>query len=96
MLAPLAGVAPKLVRELYDLCGKEQYPAARKPQEELAALRQTLKAAGVAGLKAAMLAMGRDCGAPRAPLEEAVSGEYEKLATQLGAMAALRTEKRSW
>ena len=64
MFSSLAAVAPRLVRQLYDICRKEKYFEARKVQEELAALRQIVKQAGVAGLKGAMRAMGRDCGEP--------------------------------
>ncbi|OGA39097.1 MAG: hypothetical protein A3G24_14120 [Betaproteobacteria bacterium RIFCSPLOWO2_12_FULL_62_13] len=96
MFSSLAGVAPKLVRQLYDICRKERYFEARQPQEELAALRQIVKRAGFAGLKGAMRAMGRDCGEPRPPNEALGAGVYEKLAAELGAMAALRAEPRGW
>lgn len=96
LLAPLAGTAPKLVRELYDLCRKERYEDARKSQEALAALRQAVKPGGVAALKAAMRAMGRDCGALRAPLETLSAGANERLAVELDAITALRAEPRGW
>ncbi len=95
MFSSLAGVAPRLVRKLYDICRKEKYFDARKPQEEIAALRQVVKKAGDAGLKGAMRAMGRNCGEPRPPVE-ALGGGYEKLAAELGAMEALREEPRGW
>lgn len=93
---PLAGIAPKLVRQLYDLCRKEQYQDARQAQEELAALRQVVKKGGVAGLKGAMRAMGRDCGEPRPPVRALGEIEYGELAAALGAMGALRAEPRGW
>lgn len=96
LFAPLAGIAPRLVRELYDLCRKERYDEARKSQEALAALRHTVKPAGVAGLKAAMHVMGRECGAPRPPLDVLSAGEHERLAVELNAIAALRAEPRGW
>lgn len=94
--APLAGIAPGLVRRLSDLCRAENYHEARKPQGEIAALRRIVKQAGVAGLKAAMRAMGRDCGAPRPPLRELDAEAYEKLAAEIGNLAALREERRGW
>ena len=97
--APLAGIAPKLVRRLYELCREEQYQDARTPQEEIAALYQMVNktgVAGVAGLKGAMRAMGRDCGEPRPPLLALDTDTYEKLASALGAMAALGEEPRGW
>lgn len=96
VFAPLAGIAPKVVRELYDLCRKERYGDGRKSQKAISALRQVVKKDGVAGLKAAMRAMGRDCGEPRIPLQPLGEIEYGKLAEQLAAMPALRAEPRGW
>lgn len=96
VFAPLAGIAPKLVRRLYELCCKEQYPDARKPQEEIAALRQIVKTGGVAGLKEAIRFMGRECGEPRPPLQVLADGVREKLTAELTAMAALREEPQGW
>ena len=53
MFAPLAGIAPRLVRALYDLCRQDKLFEARAPQEQIAALRQAVKPGGVASLKAA-------------------------------------------
>src|SRR5688572_7286766 len=92
----LAGVAPKLVRELYEHCRKEQYDKGRRAQEALAALRQAMKKDGVAGLKSAMRAMGRDCGEPRPPLRPLGEEEYGRLSDAVTGMAALRAEPRGW
>jgi dihydrodipicolinate synthase/N-acetylneuraminate lyase len=92
----LASIAPKLVRQLYEFCSKEKYSDALKPQEEIAALRQIVKKAGIAGLKAAMRFMGRDCGEPRPPLQGLAEGTYESLKEALAAVGALRAEPRSW
>jgi 4-hydroxy-tetrahydrodipicolinate synthase len=94
--SPLSGVAPRLLRRLHDLCAKEQYRDALPLQEEFAALRQLIRKAGVPGVKAAMRAMGRDCGAPRPPLEAPAEADYAKLAEALGTMTALREEPRGW
>jgi dihydrodipicolinate synthase/N-acetylneuraminate lyase len=96
VFAPLAGIAPKMVRELYDVCRKEQYGDGRKTQEAIAALRQAVKKDGVASLKSAMRTMGRDCGGPRPPLRSMGEIEYGVLAERLGALAALRAEPRGW
>jgi 4-hydroxy-tetrahydrodipicolinate synthase len=95
MLAPLAGIAPRLVRELYDLCRAEKLFEARKVQEQVAALRQAIKP-GVASLKAAMRAMGRDCGEPRPPLLPLDAVAYQRLVSELDALAVLEAEPRSW
>ncbi len=96
MFSALAGVTPKLVRQLYDICCKEAYFAARAPQEALADLRQIVKRAGPAGLKGAMRAMGRDCGEPRPPLDPLSAPAAQKLAAALDALALLRDEPRGW
>jgi len=93
---PLAAIAPRLVRRLYDQCRKDQLFEARAAQEEIAALRQLVKKAGAASLKAALRAMGRDCGEPRPPLRALGEVERGRLADNLAAMAALRAEPRGW
>jgi 4-hydroxy-tetrahydrodipicolinate synthase len=96
MFAPLAGIAPRLVRALYDLCRQDKLFEARAPQEQIAALRQAVKLGGVASLKAAMRAMGRDCGEPRPPNLALDAVAYQKLVGELDAIAALRAEPRGW
>jgi 4-hydroxy-tetrahydrodipicolinate synthase len=92
----LAGVAPKIVRELYEHCRQEQYGRGRRSQEAIAALRQAVKRNGVAGLKGALRAMGRDCGEPRPPLRPLGEEEYGRLSDAISAMAFLRAEPRGW
>ncbi len=94
--SPLSGVAPKRVREVYDLCAKQQFTQARKAQEDLAALHHLVKTAGFAGLKGALRAMGRDCGEPRPPARALGEIEYGKLAQEIAAMDFLRAEPRGW
>ena len=96
MFSSLAGVAPGLVRRLYDICRKEKYFEARKPQEELSELRQVVKGPGFGGLKGALRAMGRDCGQTRRPVMPLSAAVSEKLATELNALAILRDEPRGW
>jgi len=96
MFAALAGIAPRLVRELYDLCRQDRLAEARPAQEAIAALRHLLKAGGVGSLKAALSAMGRDCGVPRPPLQALDPANAARLAADLAAIAALRGEPRGW
>jgi 4-hydroxy-tetrahydrodipicolinate synthase len=96
LFAPLAGIAPKLVRELFELCRDQKLFEARQVQEQLAALRQAIKPGGVASLKAAMRAVGRDCGEPRPPLLPLDAAAYQKLVGELDAIPALRSEPRGW
>jgi 4-hydroxy-tetrahydrodipicolinate synthase len=96
MFAPLAGIAPGLMRRLFELCRDDKLFEARAAQEEVANLRQLLKAGGVASLKSALAARGRDCGVPRPPLQALDKGAAEALTRDLDAIAALRDEPRGW
>jgi dihydrodipicolinate synthase/N-acetylneuraminate lyase len=84
------------VRTLYELCRDQKLFEARQVQEQLAALRQAMKAGGVASLKAAMRAMDRECGEPRPPLLSLDPAAYQKLIGELEAIEALRSEPRGW
>jgi len=92
LFSPLAGIAPKLVRKLYDGCRKDQLVEARGAQEAVAALRQHLKSSG--NLKAALRTMGRDCGAPRPPLQAPDAEATRALTATLEPM--LRDEPRGF
>ena len=94
--SPLASVAPKLARELYDLCARQQFTQARKAQEQMAELHHTLKKAGFAGIKGAMRAMGRDVGSPRPPVDPLGEIEFGALTERVSAMAFLQGEPRGW
>ncbi len=103
VFSPLSGIAPKLVRALYELCSREQYVEARGMQEQMAALHHAVKSAGesglkdgLAGIKAALGAMGRECGVPRPPVRPLGEVERGKLMEALSAMAFLRAEPRGW
>jgi 4-hydroxy-tetrahydrodipicolinate synthase len=92
----LAGVAPKLVRGLYELCRAEKYAEARPAQEAVAALRQAVKRAGSGGMKGALRAMGRDCGNPRPPLDAIGGKAFDALKAELATLPALGAEPRDW
>lgn len=96
MFSALAAVAPTVVGRLFERCRKEQYFEARADQETISALRQTVKQRGFGGLKAALRALGRDCGAPRSPNVPLSDAAYNALAAELEASALLRTEPRGW
>jgi 4-hydroxy-tetrahydrodipicolinate synthase len=97
MFTSLAGVVPRTIRKLYDICRTEKYFDARKTQENIAALYQAVKRAGrIEALKGAMRVMGRACGQTRPPLDALPEKRYEQLAGELGAMAFLRDEPRGW
>jgi 4-hydroxy-tetrahydrodipicolinate synthase len=96
MFAPLAAIAPGLMRHLFDACRDGKLFDARAAQEDVAALRQATKPGGAPTLKTALRLMGRDCGEPRAPLLPLDDATTKVLAGQLEAIAALGDEPRGW
>jgi len=96
MFSALASVAPKLVRQLFDLCRQQKLFEARVAQEEIAALRQIVKPGGIAALKAAARAMGRDYGNPRPPLLPLVAAAEKRLLAELETLPVLAAEPRGW
>ena len=96
MVAALSVVAPTLVRRLFVLCQQQELFEARAVQEELAALRQIVKPGGVAALKAAARAMGRDCGQPRPPLVPLDAAAEEALVAAITALPTIGSEPRGF
>ncbi len=96
LLSPLATVAPRLVRKLYDLCRAEKYKDARGAQEDAAILFRIFKDVGASGLKAAACAMGRDHGIPRPPLAAFDEAKKAAMMAEILAVGALKAEPRGW
>lgn len=94
--SPLASVAPRMARQLYEMCVKQQFTQARKLQEDMAQLHHVIKKAGFAGLKAVMDAMGRGCGVPRLPVRSLDKPETARLTEQISALPFLKAEPRGW
>ena len=93
----LAAIAPKLVKQVYDLCVAQDFVEARTGQEQLALLRQTVKQPRLeTGLKAALRVMGRDCGNPRPPSKPLGEVEQGNISEALAALSFLSTEPRGW
>ncbi len=96
VFAPLATVAPKLVRGLFETCRAGRRVEARAAQEHVAALRQAMKPGGAPHLKAALRLMGRDCGDPRPPLLRLDDAAAKTLADALGRIGPMAAEPRGW
>lgn len=94
--APLAGIAPALVRTLYDQCRQDKLFEARAAQEDVAALRQAALKGAAPAVKAAMRVLGRECGAPRPPLVPIGGAQFDRLATEIAAIRPLAGEPRGW
>jgi 4-hydroxy-tetrahydrodipicolinate synthase len=96
LFSTLASIAPALVRRMYDDCANDRLFEVRAVQEDVAALRQVVKSGGVAALKAAMRAMGRDTGNPRAPLRQLSPDASARLDAGLDVIPSLQSERRGW
>jgi len=96
MFSALAVIAPKLVRQLFDLCRQQKLFEARAAQEEIAALCQILKPGGIAALKAAARGLGRDYGDPRPPLLPLDGAAEKTLLAEIDVLPALAAEPRGW
>jgi len=94
--SPLASVAPKLARRIYELCSRQQLVQARVQQEDMAELYHLVKKGGRAGLKTAMRAMGRACGEPRLPALSLGEPAMSQLAARVAACPYLSSEPRGW
>ena len=77
-------------------CRQQKLFEARAVQEQIAALRGIVKPGGVAALKVAARAMGRDCGNPRPPLLPLDAQAESTLAAEITALPALAAEPRGW
>jgi 4-hydroxy-tetrahydrodipicolinate synthase len=96
MFSPLASVAPKLARQIYELCSLQQFKQARRIQEDMAELHHVVKKGGHGGLKTAIKAMGRACGEPRLPALGMDEPAASQLAARVAAMPYLSAEPRGW
>jgi dihydrodipicolinate synthase/N-acetylneuraminate lyase len=96
LFSPLAAIAPRLVRSMFDDCAADRLFEARKAQEDVAELRKALSGLGVSGLKAASKAMGRDIGEPRAPLDPLPKATADQLSKAVSAIQSLAAEPRGW
>jgi 4-hydroxy-tetrahydrodipicolinate synthase len=92
----LSTIAPKLVRQVYDLCASEKFIEARKPQEQLAWLYHVTKRDGLSGFKEVLRLMGRDCGEARPPLHGLTSAQRDALAAEVSGMSFLKAEQQGW
>jgi 4-hydroxy-tetrahydrodipicolinate synthase len=96
LLTSLATLAPRLMREFYDLCRREDYARAYDKQVDCAILFRLFERLGVSGLKAAAGLMGRDCGAARPPLPLLTEADSQSLAQELAGISSLGKEPRGW
>ena len=90
------GVAPRLVKAVYDACAAGDYQKARPLQYRLSHLFQVLKVGYPATIKAAMEIMGRPVGLTRKPLPPLEPSGWKRLEVDLGKMGILSDEPHGW
>ena len=96
MFSALAAIAPKLVRQLFDLCRAQKTvrgPRAAGGDRGAAPTRQAGRRRRAQG---APPRMGRDCGKPRPPLLPLDAAAEKKLAAEIEALPSLAAEPRGW
>lgn len=96
LLSSIAAVAPRLIRNLYRLCRREDYAAAYLSQVDAAVLFRQFQMLGVPGRKVAMSLMERNCGVARPPLARLTTDETKRLAETLSRIPALENEPKGW
>jgi dihydrodipicolinate synthase/N-acetylneuraminate lyase len=92
----LSTIAPKLVRQVYELCASEKFIEARKPQEQLAWLYHVTKRDGLPGFKEVLRLVGRDCGDVRPPVRGLTSAQRAAIADEVSRMSFLKAEQQNW
>jgi len=90
------GVAPVLIRRLFDACRAGVGSDALQLQYQFSCLYRRLQVGYPATIKAAMGLMGRPVGATRPPLPTLDTRELAELGSWLEAMPFLEDEPRGW
>ncbi len=96
LLSSVSNVAPKLVRQLFDWCAKENYQAAYDAQVDAAFLYRLFEQYGIAGLKVISEHIGRDLGTPRVPLDHLSANQIHALIDEWKICASTKGEPNAW
>ncbi len=95
-MSTAGGVAPRLIRDLYDLCAVGKYEEARPLQDKFSHLWQLFKVEFPSRVKAAMEIMGRPVGKTRLPLRPLSEQEKRRLRDELQKLGILDQEPCGW
>jgi len=90
------GVAPRLVKALYDACAAGDFKKALPLQRRASHLYGIISVGYPATIKAAMALMGRPCGNTRKPVQPLDAEAIRRLETQLGELGILQDEPHGW
>ena len=96
LLSPVTNVAPKLVRNLFDLCAKENYQSAYELQLDAARLYRLFNEYGISGLKYISEQLGRDIGFPRIPLDQLTQKQMQSVLQEWQACKQVNHEPHAW
>ena len=91
-----AGVAPNLVKNLYNACEQGQYERALELQDKASQLWQLFKVGYPAPIKAAMEIMGRPVGKTRLPIRPVSEEGKRRLREELQALGIIDQEPHGW
>ena len=95
-MSVLGGVAPNLVRDLYQACVAGDYGRARQMQDKASHLLHLFTSGYPAPIKAAMEIMGRPVGRTRMPIRWLSDEEKRRLRTELEGLGILDQEPHGW
>jgi dihydrodipicolinate synthase/N-acetylneuraminate lyase len=95
-MSAIGGVAPRLVRELYQTCAQGRYDQARKLQDQASHIWQIFKVEYPAPIKAAMEIMGRPVGPTRLPIRPFNQEQKKRLREELEKLGILEQEPHGW
>jgi 4-hydroxy-tetrahydrodipicolinate synthase len=91
-----AGVAPNLVKDLYNACDQGQHERALELQDKASQLWQLFKVGYPAPIKAAMEIMGRPVGKTRLPIRPVSEEGKRRLLEELQALGIIDQEPHGW
>jgi dihydrodipicolinate synthase/N-acetylneuraminate lyase len=95
-MSVFGGIAPRLVRSLYDAAERLDMDEARRLQDKASVLWQLMKPEYPAPIKAGMEIMGRPVGGTRRPMRSLDSEQKAALKRDLEGLDILDTEPHGW
>ncbi len=92
----VGGVAPRLVKAVYDACAAKEFERARPLQYKLSRLYYLIRVNYPAGIKAAMEIMGRPVGKTRKPISPLDADAMKRMRTEMEKIGMLAEEPHGW
>ena len=92
----VGGVAPRLVKAVYDACAAKEFERARPLQYKLSRLYHLIRVNYPAGIKAAMEIMGRPTGKTRKPIPPLDADAMKRMRAEMEKIGTLTEEPYGW